>query len=140
MKVLSREDVLNAPDLEPFEVEVEEWGGAVLARGLSGTQRQFVEDWYRKQRKAGSIRGVDKDGKPTDEALFPKSLELAGRITVMACVDENGAPLFTDQDLPALMGKSGSAIVKISEAVLTASGLTVEAKEEIEGESKGDQT
>ena len=40
---LSRDDILKAEDLTTEEVDVPEWGGTVLVRGLTGRERDEFE-------------------------------------------------------------------------------------------------
>ena len=44
---LSREDILNAIDLELREISVPEWGGTVYLRNLSGSERDEMEIKFR---------------------------------------------------------------------------------------------
>ena len=41
---LSRDDILKAADNEPEEVDVPEWGGSVLVRGMTGLDRAAAEE------------------------------------------------------------------------------------------------
>ena len=40
---LSRDDILKAADNEPEEIDVPEWGGSVLVRGMTGRERDAFE-------------------------------------------------------------------------------------------------
>src|SRR5262249_54462608 len=40
---LSKDDILKAADNEPEEVDVPEWGGTVLVRGMTGRERDAFE-------------------------------------------------------------------------------------------------
>src|SRR3989304_4330704 len=43
MALLTRDEILNANDLAREQVEVPEWGGAVLVRALTGRERDAYE-------------------------------------------------------------------------------------------------
>jgi hypothetical protein len=121
---LSRDDILNADDLETREVDVPEWGGSVLVRGLTGRERDAYETSLttERQTKAGVQRGVDLDN-------------VRAKLIARCVVDEDGQRLFKDQDIAALGAKSAVALNRVYDVALELSGLTDESQEEIEGNS-----
>lgn len=101
MKRLSREDILNAKDLETEEVEVKEWGGTVLVRALTGKKRAEVLEY-----------SINDKGKVDLNKLYP-SLLVAG------CVE----PEFKKADAELLSEKSSGAIEKVCKAISRLSGI-----------------
>ena len=55
---LSRDDILKAADNEPEEVDVPEWGGSVLVRGMTGRERDAFEVSLMQPGRRGGGPGV----------------------------------------------------------------------------------
>ena len=47
---LSRDAILKVQDIETRELEIPEWGGSVLVRGMTGHERDRYENSLYKQR------------------------------------------------------------------------------------------
>lgn len=109
-KILGREDILAARDLEVVEVEVPEWGGTVLVRGLTGAERDALEE----------------------EAARIGLKNLRARWVVRCIVDENGERVFRDEDAELLGQKSAAALTRVFEAVVRLSALSEEDVEALE--------
>lgn len=117
MTLLTREQILEAQDLQTEQVEVPEWGGAVLVRGLTGAQR------------GDYLQGlVIFDGKGNRTGV---NLKNTHRLVALCLVDENGKRLFTDADMKDLGGKSGAALERVETVALRLSGLDREDVEEL---------
>jgi hypothetical protein len=101
---LSRDDILGAPDAALVEVDVPEWGGAVYVRPLLASEGADLGDEIN-----------------------------AARLLVLSCVDKKGAKLFTDDDLEALGAKSLAATNRVMAAVLSANGMSNDARDALEG-------
>lgn len=115
-KQLTRKDILEVIDLPTQEVEVPEWGGSVMVRGLNGTERDQYEQ------SLLSMNGTSVE------------LNLAGaraRLVSLACVDEAGQRLFTAKDIEALGRKSGTALDRVFQVVQKLSGLSNEDMQEL---------
>lgn len=111
---LSRKDILNVVDLKTEEVNVPEWGGSVLVRGLTGIERDAFE---------ASILDfkASKDGNPV------MTLDnFRAKLVVVSVVDENGEMLFQPGDVTALGQKSASALQRVFDVAQRLSGLTKE--------------
>lgn len=116
MTLLSREAILAAEDVKTEEVEVPEWGGSVLVKGLTGADRDALE---------ASVM-VLKGQK--------QSLNLTNyRARLVACciVDETGARIFSPGDLEALGRKSAAALDRVAAAARRLSGISDEDEEEL---------
>lgn len=89
---LSKEAILSAKS-PAREIHVPEWGGSVLVKCLSGTEREAWERWLN---EAQSQQG-------TKFVLYGR----AG-LLVRCLVDESGARLFSDDDMAVLSNADGS--------------------------------
>ena len=111
-----RERILASDDIPVEVIDVPEWGEKVELRGLTGLQRSELL-----QPVAGAER-----------------VELSvmyWRCVLLGAFDpDTGAPVFTESDQDAAMGKSGLAIDRIATKVMKLSGLSNENL----GEGRGD--
>lgn len=105
MLLLDKAAILGAPDIRTEDVHVPEWGGAVRLKTMTGTERNA---W------GASLAGPD--GAPN------MRLYLAALIVACA-VGEDGAPLFTRDDIPVLADKSGAALARLQVAAERLNGL-----------------
>lgn len=125
MKVLGREDILQADDVVIEKVEVPEWGGAVCVRGLTGSERDaFEESIFITSGKSTKVNFKDARAK----------------LLVKAICDESGAPLFSKGDIENLGAKSASALQRVWEKARDLSGLSDEDVDELVGNSESDQS
>ncbi len=116
-KFLSRDQLLDLPDLKTEEVYVEEWASHVRIRSLTGTERdQFESD------------SVERKGKNYEANLK----NLRARLVVLTVVDEAGKRVFADKDVAAVGRKNAAALNTIFEAARKLSGMTKEDVEELE--------
>lgn len=95
MSYLTREQIIAAEDLKSEDVEVPEWGGKVLVRSLTGTDRDKL---------GASLIGPD--GHPN------KGKYRVGLVAA-SMVDENGNPLFGFDEVDALGKKSSAALDRV---------------------------
>jgi hypothetical protein len=117
MEFLTKEQILGASDLEEKEVEVPEWGGKVLVRGLTGRQRDIFEK--------SLITGKGKNRDVNIENARAKLLTLC-------LVDpKTKAPIFTQSDIEALGKKSAKALNRVYDVATDLSGIGEEEIEEL---------
>ena len=109
MSVLSVEAIIAADDLGEKEVEMPEWGGSVVIRGIG--YGEFVQI-----REDASTSGEQ------DERVFGRLLLAAAFIS---------PPLTTDQ-AEILFNKSSVAVNRLSDEIVTLSGMGGEAFVEAE--------
>lgn len=114
--LLTRDMILQALDLPTERVEVPEWGGAVLVRGMSGTERDAIEQ---------SV--LSKDGKGLGDVTG-----LRARVVAYCVVDEQGQRLFQKSDVERLGAKSALALQRVFEVAQKLSGLSPEDVAELE--------
>ena len=111
MAYLTKGDILQATDVDVEPVEVPEWSGSVLVRGLDA---QYVTDLM----SSGFIdatTGTADIGKLDLKELAQRSM-----------VDENGALLFKRNEVNELGKKSFSAIMRVATKALELSGFASE--------------
>jgi hypothetical protein len=107
---LSRDDILKAEDNAPEELEIPEWGGSVLVRGMSGRERDAFEVSMRDQRSGQQIPGAMNN--------------IRAKLVARCIVDDDGDRVFTDSDIAALGEKSGAAIDRIFDVASRLSGMS----------------
>lgn len=118
MGTLSRDDILQADDLETVDVEVPEWGGTVRVKALTGTQRDAFE---------ASIVQMGSNG----HRQF-KLANMRARFVALCAVDEQGQRLFpSDDDVKALGRKSAAALERVWDAGRKLSRLSDDDVEEL---------
>lgn len=113
--LLNRDAILGAQDLKTQDVEVPEWGGTARVRMLSGAER----DAYGRML-------IGADGKPSMDGYRAKLLSLC-------IVGEDGAQLFTPDDVAALEAKCASALERVYTAAEALNGLGAKALETAAG-------
>ena len=116
MEYLTKEQILQADDLEMEVVEVPEWGGSVLVRGLTGTERDAFE---------GSI--IVLKGKRSSMNMRNVRAKLVAR----SVVDEFMERLFSDADVEALGKKSAAALDRVFSVAQRLSGVSDDDMEEL---------
>lgn len=117
MSVLSRDAILGASDRPTRNVEVPEWGGTVMVRGLTGAERDAYEASMVQASPGGKVR--------------TNLRNIRARLVALTCVDEDGARLFTDGDVEALGDKSAVAMERVFDVARKLSGLTEDDVEEL---------
>lgn len=120
MAALTREEILGALDCKPHVIQVPEWGGGtVLVRSLSSLERcQF--QYSTSQLNAGDDPAV-------------RMAKWRSEVVAFCTVGDDGKPLFTPEDIPALEAKNGAAVERVYRAADNLNKLTALA---LEGERK----
>lgn len=120
---LTRDAILAAADLPTEEVEVGEWGGTVVVRGLTGEGRDAWEA------STTVVRG---------KTVARDTANIRAKLVAYCVIDpETGEPLFTQQDVAALGKLSGVALNRVWAVACRLSGIgqDEEDMEELEGKS-----
>jgi hypothetical protein len=112
---LSRDDIMKASDNDPEEVNVPEWGGVVLVRGMTGRERDAFEV---------SLMTPGRGGK---RVMDPANVR--AKVVVRCVVDDDGERLFTDADVVEVGGKSAAALERLYAVAARLSGLSDEDQE-----------
>ena len=109
MAILSRDAILGAEDRTFDEVPCPEWGGSVRIRSITGRQRDSYEESLVQQ------RGRDRK----------MNLRNArAKLIVLCAVDDNNAPLFTEDDVNALSAKNAKPLDRLFDACRKLAGLS----------------
>ena len=117
MDFLTKEQILGASDIEEKEVEVLEWGGKVLVRGLTGKGR----DAFEKSLLVG--KGKNRD----------VNIENArAKLLALCIVDpKTKEPMFIQAEVEALGRKSAKALNRVYDVATDLSGIGEEEIEEL---------
>lgn len=124
---LSRDEILNADDLQYDVVEVPEWGSGkkVRIRSLTGTERDAWE---------ATVMVTGKDGKQKMNMQNIRS-----KLCCLTIVDGSGNALFTFADVDLLGKKSAAALARVFEASSRLSQITKADVDELVGNSENSQ-
>ena len=115
---LTRDDIFKANDIATEEVAVPEWGGVVVVKALSGTERDAFE---------ASV--VDQRNGKTNYKLE----NIRAKLRVKTVVDPKTLePIFTVADIEGLGKKSAAALDRIFSVAQKLSRLTDKDVEELE--------
>ncbi len=127
--LLTREQILGADDLKHDEVEVEEWGGRVRIRELTGGERQEFD---------AAIATVKHDMRRGGTNVEVHADRVRIKLCALTIVDGKDNRLFkTEADERALAGKSAKGLECVYTASSRLSGLAAKEVEE-EGKGSGD--
>jgi ribosomal protein S21 len=114
---LTKEQILAAADLPEEVVDVPEWGGKVLIRGMTGAERDAFEESVMVTR--GNNRELN---------LRNFRAKLVARSIVDPVTKER---MFSDNEIVELGKKSARALQRVFEAALRLNGMTAESVEEL---------
>lgn len=120
LRLLSKEDILSAPDLASEAVEVTEWGGTVMVRALDVNSRLAYLEY-------SSTVARDTDGVRFDIKPF---VAYDAALAALGIVGENGQPLFTLAEIEELGSKNPEPIARIAEVVRRLSKMGQHAVDE----------
>ncbi|MBK3333556.1 hypothetical protein [Burkholderia pseudomallei] len=125
-KILSKADILGSTDLTTESVDVPEWGGAVIIRTMTGTQRDAYEASLMKRGPTGAYE-VD-------------TVNMRAKLIACTVVDEGGALLFdSSADVQALAGKNAAALERLFVVAQRLNGLAVSSTADAEKNSASGQ-
>lgn len=126
---LTREAVQQAEDILTEEVQVPEWGGKLLVKTMSGTERDAFEN------EMTEIKGTGRN------ATIKQDLtNFRTRIVIATACGPDLVPLFTKEDVTWLAKKSGAGLTRVAEVAIRLNRLSREDIEELAGNSSGDQS
>lgn len=116
---LNTQQILSSVDLPREEVDVPEWGGVVLMRGLTGSERDLYEQ---------SIVSVGTGGK-----VDMKLVNFRARLVSLCMIGEDGNHLASEEELA---GKSAIVINRLFDIAQRLSGMKDNAVEEAKDKLK----
>lgn len=123
---LSKQDIIKVKDSVVERVDVPEWNGEVFLRSITASERGQIEA------AAASFR--ESKGK---DASFARTFTV--KIVAMSLCDENGARLFSDDEVAHLGQKNARVIARLAERAQHLSGFSKEDLDELEKNSSGAQ-
>jgi hypothetical protein len=126
--LLDKDAILKAEDLTTEECDVPEWGGTVLVRALSGTERDSYESSCMQERPVLDARGKPIKGRTE---MVRTLANVRAKLVVRCIVDSDGSRLFTDTDAAALGEKSAAPLDRVFEVAARLSRLSEEDIEEL---------
>ena len=121
---LSKDQILEADDLQSEEVQVAEWGGSVKVRTMTGADRDAFE-------QSMVIVGADGNRRPD-------MTNMRAKLVALTVVDDAGNLLFVPADIPMLARKSAAALERVFDAAQRINGLGVKAEDAAEKNSAAD--
>ena len=127
MAHLTRDAILVKDDIEVEEVLIPQWGGTVRVRGMSGTEREAFEESRLREKPSGN-RAARRAGNTTTEFVRKN---LRAQLVAWCVIDDLGARLFSDDDIPMLNSKSGAALERIVDVAMRLSGMGDDDVEEL---------
>lgn len=116
IQYLSREQILTADDIVTEEVEVSEWDGTVLVRGLNAQARDNFQ-----------ISLMREPGR----SVRVNMANATAKLVALCIVDENGDRVFNQKDIVELSIKSGAAMNRVYMVAQRLSGLSIGDLEEL---------
>lgn len=114
---LSRDQIFAARDFVLEPLEVPEWGGTVFIRTMSVAHQEAYMAELAKRQGGKEFTGLQC---------------LLARYTVCG---EDGALLFSDDDLPALNDRGFAAVSRVCDVAMRLNVMSKDAMEEAKGES-----
>ena len=122
--MLTRDQILAAQDITTEEVIVPQWGGIVLVRGMSGTERDAFEASVVVEQPVKSNNRAQRRAKRGQTEFKVNRENLRAKVCAWCIVDENGDRLFSDGDVEAIGAKSGAAIDTVYNLAARLSGIS----------------
>ncbi len=110
MGLLTRDQIVNADDLETRDVEVPEWNGTVRVKALTGRERDEFEQSTVEQKKNGQVK--------------QNLTNFRAKLVALTVVDEDGAKVFTQKDVAYLGLKSAAALQRVFNVAAELSGMS----------------
>lgn len=119
--LLDRAAIFGKQDARVEVLYIPEWQGSVRVKALTAAERDQFEQAALDQRSTGKTK--------------LNAANLRARLAVLACVDEDGARLFSDDDAVMLGTKSAAAVDRIFDVAATLAGILDGDLEELLGNS-----
>lgn len=120
--ILTADAILDASDIKTVSVKCPEWGGTVMIRGLSGTERDEYE--------AGTVKQVGR-------TKVTNLVNIRARLVAKCAVNPAGEQIFKPSQVAALGKKNAAALDRCFAAASKLSGLSSKDVEELTGNFEG---
>lgn len=126
-KYLTRDDILNANDIQIEELPVPEWGGTICVKTLTGAERDTLE---------AQLIELGANGRPKEVKMD----HLRATVAWLGICDDAGNRIFTDKkDISRLEQKSAAALDRVVARIQQMSAMSPADVESLIGELKNDQ-
>ena len=112
---LTKDQILEANDLQSESVDVPEWQGVVLVRTMTGADRDAFES---------SMITTLADG-----TRKPNMANMRAKLVALTVVDDSGNLVFGVSDVDRLALKSASALERVFNAAQRINGLGAQAED-----------
>lgn len=118
---LTRQEISDVDDIRQEPVNVPEWGGMVMVRGLTGTERDEFEGSIIVEKRDPNRKGKTKTG--------IEHKQMRAKLVVMAVVHPPGTPqagekMFDVTDIGWISKKSAAALDRVFSKAQELSGLS----------------
>ncbi len=114
MALLSREQILEAKDIQTKVISVPEWGGDIMIKQLSAKEYNDITMSMVNIRKMAAKQISKKNSDDVEDAINENAIKNQKILLVVkSVVDENMKPLFTEADMELLYQKNTNVIDKI---------------------------
>lgn len=122
---LTKEEILNASDMELVRVDIPEWGGEICLKPMTGRNRDDFDSYIARQTKG--------------ERLDMKGVRV--RLVALCLCDDKGTLMFsTPDDMKALNAKSNKVINDLFNTVQKINGIGDDEVKELVGNLEADPT
>lgn len=111
MTLASKQAILAAQDWNTKEIDVPHWGTVRIREMSAAEHLEIVEQFG-----GGQVANAD-------------ALNFFARLIVTCLVDEQGQPVLTDDDMPALQRKSLKQLQRVANEILEFNGIGDKATE-----------
>lgn len=128
VKILTKADFLAAVQMKREAVPVPELGGTVYISQLYAAQLLDYNEYIQQLKSEGM-----------NEVTPSASLALMARLVSLAACDENGLPLFTENDVKELVKSHPGVLLALSTKAMELSGLSNDAVNEVVEQLKKNQ-
>ena len=112
LNILTRDEILAAPDIDMQAVPVPEWGGTVLVKTMRGYERDALE------------ASINADGKTNLE-------DFRAKIAVATICDREGNAIFSRHDIDVLTTKSAAALDRVFDVASKLNRISERDKQEL---------
>lgn len=120
MSLLTKDQILGADDLPTKDIFIEEWGGTVRIRCLTGAERDAFE---------GDVTSTNGSN------VTINYRNMRAKLLARCLVGEDGRRLFKESEVVELGKKSSKVITRLFDEARKLSGMTAEDVEELAGNS-----
>ena len=108
-ELMQASDILGLDDLRTKAVKVKQWGNRIV-----------------RIRELDLAQGMAIFAKATEDKVIMSAEDIA-QVVVFGVVNEKGAPVFTEEDIPKLVTKSRNALMFLYNEIMNLSGSAEDA-------------